>query len=404
MRRGLPMLASLLVLAATASAGAATPFVLPARIDYAGLRCISGAGTVTLVAGVHYGDVRDEFESVAFLVRYAGEIRATITGPSGSLSLQQTERLPVGLVGRRNVDYRHTALINPGRLAAATGGSPCSTAFRIRVDATQRLRSLTPGGGSEAVDLPPREERRYRELLADIAEHPTSTDALSRVAAARVDPALRFGACLFQRRSRCPGADLSGTLVDSRSTTGGSTSMGYGVSVSRIDLRGAMLDGASLAGVAMNAGQLQGVVGRGLQLSGSSLVGGSVAGANLTGAVGSASWTTDHVLVPPFPAILQGTNGSRASFAGAALRGATLSNGQFAGADFTGADLSDAGLQGANLRGAKFNDADLSGANLLGATVDGANFSGADLSGTIDPSGDRIPNGTTGTSDSSFSR
>src|SRR5690349_8699732 len=143
MRRGLPMLCCVLALACATSASAASPFVLPPRIDYAGLRCITGTGRVALVVGVHYGDVRDEFESVAFLVRLSADLRATLTGPSGTLEVTQTERLPIGLVGRRNVDHRHTSLIGVGRLAAATGGDACRSGFRLRVRVTERLR--TPG-------------------------------------------------------------------------------------------------------------------------------------------------------------------------------------------------------------------------------------------------------------------
>src|SRR4051794_17045226 len=400
MRRGLPLLFCVLTLTGAAPAAAATPFVLPARIDYAGLRCVTGTRHVQLVVGVHYGDVRTEFETVAFLVRHFADLDATISGASGSLRVAQRERLPVGLEGRRNVDYRHTLLIGANRLAAATGSNPCRSTFRLRVRVTQTLRIPgSSGGGAQAVDLPPDEERHYEDLMEAMASNPSSTDQIRRDAVPRDQAALMFNGCLFQRSSRCPGANLVGALVSSRDTTGGPIVMGYGVSASRIDLRGAALDGASLAGVAMNSGQLQGVVGRGLQLSGSSLVGASVAGADLTGAVGSASWTTRHVLVPPFPAILQGANGSRAVFAGAALRGATMTNARFAGADFNGADLSDADLQGADLRGADFTDADLSGANLLSADTDAANFDGADLSHTTDTDGTVLPAGTRGTAD-----
>ena len=404
MRRGLPLLFCVLALFSSVTAtAAADPFVLPPRIDYAGLRCITGTGRVALVVGVHYGDVKQKYESVAFLVRHVGHLEARLTGRSGSQLLLQTERLPVALVDRRNVDHRHTIFIGTGKLARATQSSACSSGFHLKVRVTQKLK--TPGesaGGTQANDLPPSEERKYNQLLADMAADDTPGDFYERFGAvARTQSALSFNGCIFQRRSRCPGANLAGTLVDSRATTGGAYVMGYGVSVSRIDLRGATLDGASLAGVAMNAAQLQGVVARGLQLSGSSLLGASVAGADLTGAVGSASWTTEHVLVPPFPAILQGANAARANFAGAALKGATLSNGRFSGTDFTGADLSQADLSGANLRGTDFTNADLSGATLLGADATGANFKGANLSNTIDPAGERLPPGTVGTEDES---
>src|SRR5689334_4738001 len=126
MRRGFPLLFCLLALTGATAAHAASPFVLPPRFDYAGLRCTPGSSVVSMVVGMHYGDIQTEFESVAFLVRNVGVVQASLAGANGSLRVEQVERLPLGLVGRRNVDHRHTILIGARRLAQATGSRPCS--------------------------------------------------------------------------------------------------------------------------------------------------------------------------------------------------------------------------------------------------------------------------------------
>src|SRR5262249_5505935 len=108
MRRGFPLLFCLLALTSATPAHATAPFELDTKVDYAGLRCITGPGRVALVVGVHYRDVQERFEQISYLVKHVAELHATVRGASRSMRLGETVRIPVGLWGRRNVDHRHT--------------------------------------------------------------------------------------------------------------------------------------------------------------------------------------------------------------------------------------------------------------------------------------------------------
>jgi len=121
-----------------------------------------------------------------------------------------------------------------------------------------------------------------------------------------------------------------------------------GVNLKNVDLQGAYLQDASLAGANL----------QGANLADALLQGANLAGANLK------------------DADLQG-----ASLQGANLTGANLNLANLSGADLTGANLSVANLHGADLQNANFTNANLSGANLNGANTTGAIFTGAVIKG-----------------------
>lgn len=105
-----------------------------------------------------------------------------------------------------------------------------------------------------------------------------------------------------------------------------------------------------------------GAEGTRLDLSGADLQAADLAGANLAGAV------------------LSSADLYRARLAGADLSGADLSAASLAGADLTGADLTGAYLRRADLTGATLVDARLRRASCLNTDFTGADLTGADFS------------------------
>ena len=118
--------------------------------------------------------------------------------------------------------------------------------------------------------------------------------------------------------------------------------------VSRGDLSGAHLAGASLIQADLTDADLGGADLTGAQLREADLTGAQLGGADLTGAQ---------------------------------LRGATLTNANLGGADLTGAQLRGATLTNANLGGANLTNANLGGANLTDAELFNATLTGANLGG-----------------------
>ena len=134
----------------------------------------------------------------------------------------------------------------------------------------------------------------------------------------------------------------------------------------KIDLSGAFLSGAKLAGVDLSYDDLAGA-----DLTGCNLRQAVLDGANL------------------HSAFLSRSNLSRATFTRASMGGCSLvrsnvSSANLQAADLTGADLSSsdlsyANLEGANLSGANLASADLSWANLSHANLRGANITATSL-------------------------
>jgi uncharacterized protein YjbI with pentapeptide repeats len=141
------------------------------------------------------------------------------------------------------------------------------------------------------------------------------------------------------------------------------------------------LQGANLAGLRFDKGNLGQVDLSGADLSGAQLWGANLTGADLSGAnLRKAKLERAH---------LQGTkltkaDLSEADFSHTELIEAVLSEAIFSGATFSGANLSLAylkrtNLQNVNFSGAYFNYADLSGADLTGADLSGSVFVRTDL-------------------------
>lgn len=139
----------------------------------------------------------------------------------------------------------------------------------------------------------------------------------------------------------------------------------------KVDLSGAMLQGANLTGTALGDANLSGAV-----LDSANLSDAELGYANLSGAVlGSANLSG---------AVLEGANLSGAVLEGANLSSAILWDANLSGAKLLTANLSDAKLGYANLFGAELgyvnlSDADLADVNLSGAYLLAANLSDAKL-------------------------
>ncbi len=160
-----------------------------------------------------------------------------------------------------------------------------------------------------------------------------------------------------------------------------------------LDLHGAFLVDADLAGLDLVGCNLTGA-----NLSRADLTGTSLLGACLDGAVLFGANLTDAELAG---ADLRGANleesrGERVGFGGARLRGARLHQATLTHSSFTGADLDGADLRGARLAHSRFHDAqlthvdlsaadlrevDLGHANVAGSHLDEADLRGARLTG-----------------------
>jgi uncharacterized protein YjbI with pentapeptide repeats len=156
---------------------------------------------------------------------------------------------------------------------------------------------------------------------------------------------------VFQARGR----DLKGAILDL-------------ASLPKVDFTGAKLQGASFFGA-----QLQGASLADAQLQGASLDNTKLQGARLFGARLQGAWL-------PF-AQLQGAELNGSQFQGANLGGAQLQGASLNGSQFQGAELGGVQLQGASLNFAQLQGADLSGAQLQGASLNGSQLQGADLGG-----------------------
>jgi hypothetical protein len=138
---------------------------------------------------------------------------------------------------------------------------------------------------------------------------------------------------------RARGRDLKGAILD------------Y-ATLSRVDfegakLQGASLNGAQLQGVWLNLAQLQGAWLNGAQLQGARFRGAELQGARLDFASLEGAWLD-----------------SSAQLQGASLVGAQLQGASFSYSNLEGASLVDAQLQGAELKGTILRATDLSKANL----------------------------------------
>lgn len=161
-----------------------------------------------------------------------------------------------------------------------------------------------------------------------------------------------------------------------------------GTEEARVDLRGAVLEGARYRAAHLPFTDLHGANLRGVHLAQadlreSALEGADMRGADLTEADLSGASLGEADLRE---ALLEDARLEEASLRFADLREAVLEAAQAAGADFWGARLQGSDLSGLFARGAEFGEAQVSGARLAGADLREANltdadFTGADLSG-----------------------
>jgi uncharacterized protein YjbI with pentapeptide repeats len=189
---------------------------------------------------------------------------------------------------------------------------------------------------------------------------------------------------------RARGRDLRGAILDFASLprvdfTGSDL---QGARLNTAQLQGASLDGAQLQGASLDGAQLQGASLDGVQLQGASLFGARLQGASLGSArLQGALLNTAQLQGARLDlAQLQGARLNTAQLQGASLDLAQLQGASLAGAHLQGASLYGAGLQGASLdlahlQGASFDSAQLQGVLLRGAQLQGASLDGAQLQG-----------------------
>ena len=189
---------------------------------------------------------------------------------------------------------------------------------------------------------------------------------------------------------RARGRDLRGAILDFASLprvdfTGSDL---QGARLNTAQLQGASLDGAQLQGASLDGAQLQGASLDGVQLQGASLFGARLQGASLGSArLQGALLNTAQLQGARLDlAQLQGARLNTAQLQGASLDLAQLQGASLAGAHLQGASLYGAGLQGASLdlahlQGASFDSAQLQGVLLRGAQLQGASLDSAQLQG-----------------------
>ena len=156
-----------------------------------------------------------------------------------------------------------------------------------------------------------------------------------------------------------------------------------GLTLTRLDFRGARLAKANLAGCTLDGSDLREVDLTGANLSKSSLAqvkldeadltGAQLAGAKFAGISLTAATLTGLDLSR---ADLAGCNGDRADFTEANLSGAKFDRAQLAQADFTGANLEGVSFVGATLRAARCEGVKAKGVNCEGADLTGIHGSG----------------------------
>jgi len=137
------------------------------------------------------------------------------------------------------------------------------------------------------------------------------------------------------------------------------------------NLRGLVADGANLMAVDL----------RGALLPGASLTDAEMSCTDLSPLPGREPRSSDLFRADLSQAVLVGANLTAANLAGAALRDAELTDSVLFAADLRAADLSGANLERADLRRARMWSAVLKDADLTDATLTGADLRGADLRG-----------------------
>jgi uncharacterized protein YjbI with pentapeptide repeats len=139
-----------------------------------------------------------------------------------------------------------------------------------------------------------------------------------------------------------------------------------GVSMIRVDLTKALMNGVRLGSAELIGCNLSGVNLNGVEMDEANLSGALLVDAELSGSVLSLS---DFNGADMGRARLSGAWINLSQLVGAKLSGANLSGSTFFGTDLTGTDLSKAKLNGAILIGADLSGADLRGADLTGARL-----------------------------------
>ena len=147
------------------------------------------------------------------------------------------------------------------------------------------------------------------------------------------------------------------------------------------DLRGVILDFASLRKVDFAGAQLQGASFHATELQGASFAKAQLQGASLDDAQLQGASLNDARLQGASLGLaeLQGASLARTQLQGAMLEKAQLQGAWLVKAQLQGAELLDAQLQGASLEGAELEGAALDSARLQGASLRGARLQGAFL-------------------------
>ena len=159
---------------------------------------------------------------------------------------------------------------------------------------------------------------------------------------------LRVDTTLYSSAGSCANCDLSGKRLNGMTLRNANF---VGSLFNDANLSGGKLDGSDMTGAHFRKAQLFGVRGTRVVMRGAVFEDATLTGASLT----------------------------HSSLQQAKLNRAELARGQFHDNDFSGADFSHARLADANLARSRFTDARLDGADLSGASLDGADLSGASL-------------------------
>lgn len=188
-------------------------------------------------------------------------------------------------------------------------------------------------------------------------------------------------------RTDLQGADLTDALLDGASLAGAKLQR---ASLNCADLNPLLLNNDRVAGkcpsargVDLSGANLTYAHMAGLDLQGAKLNDAQLAGADLANAtLAGASFSSAHLEKADLTGVqAQGANFLNAALQGADLRGAQLQFADFSGASMQGAVLDFASLQGVALRDASLEAASLQNAKLQGADMTGMKMAGTDLRG-----------------------
>ncbi len=169
--------------------------------------------------------------------------------------------------------------------------------------------------------------------------------------------------------------DLDGAAVDRANLAGADLSAAV---LNEADLRRMNLQGANLAHADMHGAKLRQADLRGADLRGADLTEANLTEANLSEGMVAEELPRGHPGGFTKRFVSRATN-----LSGAILRDADLSHADLSGADLSGADLRDAFLEGASLLQTNLRDANLQGCHVFGVSAWGVDLAGASQSDLI---------------------